>query len=511
MQQDFGQPGTAQTLYKDGRPLPVAESPVATDGKTRPFFTHHFVGGNAFVPHLIGKDVDTNGNVAPYPELSTFSYSSADHKSPYSRGFWTNVGKKGAYAQQQRLAWDRLRHVLSVDLTGPATAPAGSTIPIKVSVSNTGSGHNFPTGFPEGRIGWVAVHAYDLATGKELEIHDSVWNRTSLGVGNLTTEEIVDPAFPGCDWKLPPASADPYSVQFKAVASLGDGCPTLDLPYAAPLNMVTDQVSGLPVDQQGRVIDAETNPTGLPLFKDKNGNGDLFDDAYLRDTRLKPMPQADATVNLDRYSVVIPPGTAGPVAISGAVYYQSVESIVASKFLGNMVDTNNNFVLEPCVLGGLCDGRTPKTEPAVVEGAPPVPMAFHNWVVNIAATPADKTPPTPRIYPMASATNVYPDVVVKASFSEPVRGIDPSTFALTDSNGVMVRGWVDQVGDGTWGFFPDSVILRAGETYTAHLKPGICDFAGNCTTFYQAWTFTIASTPEVAEGNTAIPIGFPRN
>ena len=39
-----------------------------------------------------------------------------------------------------------------------------------------------------------------------------------------------------------------------------------------------------------------------------------------------------------------------------------------------MADTNGNFVLEPCVLGGLCDGRVPHTEPAVVEGAPPVPM-----------------------------------------------------------------------------------------------------------------------------------------
>ncbi len=56
---------------------------------------------------------------------------------------------------------------------------------------------------------------------------------------------------------------------------------------------------------------------------------------------------------------------------------------MAAKFLGNMVDTNNNFVLEPCVLGGLCDGRTPKTEPAVVEGAPPVPMVVRNFVIAI--------------------------------------------------------------------------------------------------------------------------------
>ena len=112
MQQDYGQPGTAHTLYTDGAPNAPHTGPVATDGKPRPFFTHHFVGGNALVPRLIGKDVDDAGNVSPYPELSVFSFSSADHKSPYSRAFFTHVERKGAYAQQGRMAWDRLRNVL---------------------------------------------------------------------------------------------------------------------------------------------------------------------------------------------------------------------------------------------------------------------------------------------------------------------------------------------------------------------------------------------------------------
>jgi hypothetical protein len=45
-------------------------------------------------------------------------------------------------------------------------------------------------------------------------------------------------------------------------------------------------------------------------------------------------------VNLNRYSVVIPAGTAGPVAVTAAVYYQSFEAIVAKKFLGNLADTD---------------------------------------------------------------------------------------------------------------------------------------------------------------------------
>src|SRR5260370_15638682 len=155
-------------------------------------------------------------------------------------------------------------------------------------------------------------------------------------------------------------------MQFKAVASLGNGCPTLDLPYATPLNLVTNK-DGLPIDKNGRVINA-SNPTGLPQFKDTNGNGDYFDDSFLRDTRLKPRGHSESQINIDRYSIVIPAGTQRPIAFSSAVYYQSVEAVVALHFLGNLADTNNNFVLEPCVVGGLCSGCGGRTGIEVVGG-----------------------------------------------------------------------------------------------------------------------------------------------
>jgi hypothetical protein len=509
MQQDYGQPGTAHTLYAEGAPLPPRIDPVATDGKPHPFFTHHFVGGNALVPRLVGKDVDDAGNVSPYPELSVFSFSSADHKSPYSRAFWTHTERKGAFAQQGRMAWDRLRNVLSMDITGPTLVAAGGSAPIAVTMANTGSGHDFPTGFPEGRIAWLAIHAYDLATGTELSIRDSVWNRVSRGVGNLTTEEEIDPNFPNCHWELPPGSVDPYALQFKAVASLGDGCPTLDLPYAAPLNLATD-AQGMPVSEDGRVIDA-ANPRGLPQFKDLDKNGDLFDDSYLRDSRFKPMPYPDATKRVDRYSIVVPPGTEGPVAVSAAVYYQSVEAVVAGKFLGNMADSNGDFALQTCVLGGLCDGRKPETEPAVVEGAPPVPMVVRNWVINVEGASADTTPPRVSTYPRPGADAVYADVVVKAFFTEPVRGVDERTFTLTDSRGAPIRAFVSQIGDGAWALFPHQILLEPKETYTARLKAGICDMAANCTSADIVWKFTVAPAPEKASGDTGVPMGFLRS
>ncbi|HET9621118.1 MAG TPA: Ig-like domain-containing protein [Kofleriaceae bacterium] len=510
MQQEYGQPGTAQTLYdQTGHPLPIPMEPVANDGKPRPFFSHHFVGGNALVPRLLGKDVDNSGNVSPYPEISAYSYSSADHKSPYSRAVWTHLERKGAYTQQARMAWDRLRHVVSLDAAGPSSADAGSKAAFTVTVANTGSGHNFPTGFPEGRVGWIAVHAYDLSTGKELQIHDSQWNRDSLGFGNLTTEEIEDPNFPKCKWEMPIGSPDPYAVQFKAVATLGDGCPTLDLPYATPVNMKVN-ADGFPIDKDGRVIEARNNPKGLPIFEDKDGDGDLFDDAFLTDTRLRPMPHPDATRKVDRYSVVIPPGTKGPVVVSTGLYYQSVEAIVGQKFLGNMTDTNNNLIIEPCVLGGRCDGRKPRNEPAVVEGSPPVPMSIKALVININGAQGDTSAPRVGVYPKPGANRAFLDTVPKVFFSRPVTGVNTTTFTLTDSTGATVPAWVDPIGDGVWGLFANSILLKPGATYTAHLAAGICDaaVATNCTTNGAEWSFTVADDADGGDGDTGLPIGW---
>jgi hypothetical protein len=506
MQQDYGRPGTAHTLYTGGAPAPPLTDPVATDGAPRTYFSHHFVGGNTYVPRLIGSDTDDLGNVQPYPELSAFSFSSADEKSVYANAFWTNVERRGTLTQQARLAWDRLRNVLDLDVTGPRHTVPDARVPLTVTVTNSGSGHNFPTGFPEGRIAWVAVRAFDVATGHELAIQDSFWKRTSIGVGRLTREDTIDPNFPGCNWNLPAGSPDPYAYQFKAVASQGDGCPTLDLVYAAPLNLVTN-AKGLPIDASGKVV-GRANPSGLPQFVDLNHNGDLFDDAYLRDTRLRPLPNAGATLTLDRYSVVVPADVVGPIAVSAAVYYQSIEAIVAKKFLGNLADTDLDFVLEPCVLGGACDGRTPSTEPAAVEGAPPVPMRVRNWMIHIDGGASDRVAPRVTTYPASGATDVHQDVVVKAFFSRPVRGVTRATFTLVDAKGAAVPAAVDQIGDGTWALFPDRVFLEPGATYTARLA-GVCDEAGHCTQA-AVWRFRVSHTRGGGSGDTTVPIGFGR-
>ena len=173
-----------------------------------------------------------------------------------------------------------------------------------------------------------------------------------------------------------------------------------------------------------------------------------------------------------------------------------------------MVDTNGNFVLETCVLGGLCDARRPTTEPAVVEGAPPVPMIVRDLVIPIDGAAADRAPPRVTVYPAPGAERSYADVVVKASFSEPVAGVDARRFTLADAKGGLVPASVSEIGPGTFGLFPDRVLLQPGARYTARLAAGACDAAGNCLRDDVSWSFTVAADPDRATGDTGVPAGF---
>jgi hypothetical protein len=71
-----------------------------------------------------------------------------------------------------------------------------------------------------------------------------------------------------------------------------------------------------------------------------------------------------------------------------------------------------------------------------------------------------------------------------------------------------VHASVAQVADGAWALFPDSILLKGGETYVARLKAGICDVSTNCTSNDVAWSFTVAPEEDQASGETTVPAGF---
>jgi hypothetical protein len=162
------------------------------------------------------------------------------------------------------------------------------------------------------------------------------------------------------------------------------------------------------------------------------------------------------------------------------------------------------------VLGGRCDGRKPRTEPAVVEGAPPVPMAIRNFTITIEGAPAETAPPRLGVYPQPGAPRAHLDTVPKVFFSRPVTGVTAQTFTVTDSTGAVLPAWVDPIGDGVWGLFANQILYKPGSTYTAHLAAGICDAAAptNCTKDAAEWSFTIAADADSSQGDSGVPIGF---
>ncbi len=384
---------------------------------------------------------------------------------------------------------------------------------------------------------------------------------------------MLDPNYPaGCNWLIPPGTPDPYSIQFKAVASLGGGdlnnpragaCPTLDLPYATPLNLVTN-AEGLPTDASNAVID-RNNPTGIPRYIDEDNDGDIYDDSFLIDTRLRPLPHADASVSTNQYSVVVPAGTVGPIAVTATVYFQSFEAVVARKFLGNLantddLDANEGYpggrpTLEPCVLKSACDRigkggvhgeaelrEAMKFDPVVVEAAPALPMEVVNAVIQVTGT-EDNVAPTVIInnYDAPGFTNVDGPIpagflndkhwspspyggptgnfeaegfgelnvdsfrAVKVSFSEPVQGVDANTFYLTDSKGNPVTTLQDQIDDTTWALFPFTTVDQALLDRGAYIIHVASSRNGSTITDFAGWP--LVPGPDAGEYTFGFKVG----
>ena len=137
-----------------------------------------------------------------------------------------------------------------------------------------------------------------------------------------------------------------------------------------------------------------------------------------------------------------------------------------------------------------------------------MPMVVRNIIIPVTGAPLDKTPLRVATYPAMGASHVYQDAVAKVFFSRPVGNLDTRTFTLIDSHGAQVPAWVDQIGDGVWGLFPNQVILKGGETYTARLKAGVCDLTGACSNQDVAWKFTVTKEPGQGNGDTSIPVAF---
>ncbi len=102
--------------------------------------THAIVGANAFIPKILGED------------------------------------------RIAKMAVDRLQNAATMELVVPQTAGAGEEINIDVSITNTGAGHNLPTGVSEIREMWIET----VVTDKE--------GIVIYSAGTLDTSRSIDSA-----------------------------------------------------------------------------------------------------------------------------------------------------------------------------------------------------------------------------------------------------------------------------------------------------------------------------
>lgn len=86
---------------------------------------------------------------------------------------------------EKRLATERLQKAATLDVEVPATANIGENVTVNVQISNSGAGHNLPTGVSEIRQVWL-----------ELKVTDSEENEIYIsgkldGSGNIDEETII--------------------------------------------------------------------------------------------------------------------------------------------------------------------------------------------------------------------------------------------------------------------------------------------------------------------------------
>jgi hypothetical protein len=130
-------------------------------------------------------------------------------------------------------------------------------------------------------------------------------------------------------------------------------------------------------------------------------------------------------------------------------------------------------------------------------------MRVVTQVIRVGNTP-DVLAPAANVYPAPNATDVYEDVVVKVTASEPLIGIDETAFTLNDSDGKPVPARVAQIADFTWALFPSQIFLQPGKSYVAKID-SLCDINNNCGKEAIQWKFSVAHSHSSAKGDTRPP------
>ncbi len=113
-------------------------------------------------------------------------------------------------------------------------------------------------------------------------------------------------------------------------------------------------------------------------------------------------------------------------------------------------------------------------------------------------TAPDTTPPTiVTVTPPANASGVRTNIQVTATFSEPINSstITTTSFQLRNPSGTAVPATVTYDPGSRTATLTPSAALGNSVVYTAVVKAGVKDGAGNATPSDYSWRFTTAAPP----------------
>jgi hypothetical protein len=140
------------------------------------------------------------------------------------------------------------------------------------------------------------------------------------------------------------------------------------------------------------------------------------------------------------------------------------------------------------------------------------------WTFTIGALANLTSPTVISTIPVNAATGVPLNQIVSATFSEPMNPatINGATFTLTGPGATAVSGLLTYVSIGNTLTFTPSANLAPSTLYTATIKTGAQDLAGNALASNYVWTFTTgtstaATAPELvstvpANAATGVPL-----
>lgn len=216
---------------------------------------HEFAGGNAWIPEVLRLE---------YP----------------------NLFRDAEFAATRDAAIALLESAASVDVEGPATAEAGGTIDVDVTVTNL-SGHKLPTGYPEGRRMWLHLEVRD--GGGALLFESGAYDPAS---GILTEDAAIKiyHAEPGV-WNATSAECEVEAGGAPKFHFVLNDCYRVD--------------NRIPPAGFTGGTDLETKPVAYTYPETSPGSGVLVNH--------------DVTT----YTVPIPPGAATPVTATAALRYQT--------------------------------------------------------------------------------------------------------------------------------------------------------------------------------------------